>query len=557
MRSSRTPKLAVAGLALCFFVAGLPLAANDASVIPLGSPVYGLIDALFSAGGLTEPFAVRPWTVGQARALLEQARNKTDSLSREWQLLAGDAAAQLDALGKNPEPFRIDPYAGLEFFGRTNGAIESDYLYGEREPLFGFHGGIYLDNFLAIEGDFDLRQEPTTIQNQEIWSNFILDFSYYDVQFPTRAYASAAGDNWRVFFGRDKLEMGGGHSTQLIASASPHWLDRLQVLLFWPEFQYSMVLIYLEPWLRPAEEPGGSPDDYWEHTPGDTSDHQNHEPSKYLALHRFDFRPLDWLTLTITEGLMYGGKYPDLRLLNPLQIFHSFYEWEHSSSLASLEASIVPLAGLELYGQFMFNQIQSEYELSKYGADSIPNATGWMAGTQFTAAAGPGYFTATAEVIHADPYLYIRENPLLTFSWRRRTLSNTGGDKYITLPIGSKYGPDSNAVWARFEYQIPALALAGFEFEFLSRGENTITSPYDKGEEAAAARTPSGSRSNRMRFGLDGSVGLLPYQILILEAGLDLVVLYPNNVGAEVGLEAHISALFDFGKMIWMLEAGK
>src|SRR5690606_27965646 len=144
----------------------------------------------------------------------------------------------------------------------------------------------------------------------------------------------------------------------------------------------------------------------------------------------------------------------------------SFYEWEHSASLFSLEASLTPIQGLNVYGQFMFNQIQSAYEVEHYGADAIPNARGWRGGLGYTLPLGPGFLGLQAEYTHTDPWLYIRENPYITYSWRRKVTSNVNGSVLVTLPLGFEHGPDNDAFWASASFSVPGLGSARIVGEY-------------------------------------------------------------------------------------------
>jgi hypothetical protein len=505
-----------------------PLAGQNASVVPLSSHLYDLIDSYATLTGVTLSSTVRPWTVQQARRFLRQISDqdqadRAQSIRQEIEQIL----AQFDEPPKEL-PLRFNGFISLEAYGRTNNDIDYTYGYGQRQPLFNIATGIYLGHSLALEAEFDLRQEPVSLQNSNNLSNLIFDFSYYDVQLPHRSFGSLVGENWAVMIGRDKLEVGVGNNSRLIISDTPHYIDRLQASLFWDAFTYTFILAHFEPWLTGDESSPVEDNPFWEHIQGGATP-ATAEPSKYLGLHRFEFRPWHWLLVSLTEGLMFGGKYPDIRLFNPLMIFHSFYEWEHSASLFSAEAQISPLPGLSLYGQYMFNQIQSAYEIERFGADAIPNARGWRAGIQTNHLLGPGILRNTFEYNHTDPYLYIRETPLITYSWRRRVLSNVAGRTLLTLPLGFVHGPDTMSLWFQTQYQIPGLLQARLEVEWINRGEIRITDPYDEGPIPAAKTTPTGASTQTWQTGIHVTGN--PLRFLTTAGGL----IYTNQSGAQTG----------------------
>ena len=437
---------------------------------------------------------------------------------------------ELDRLSDRPVPLSMDLVPAVEFHGRSNTDLPFLHGYDDQAPIVSVPSGVYVDDFLALEADFDLRQDPTSIDSSNYLSNIIPDFSYYDVSMPHRSYGAVQGQNWALALAREKLEIGVGSNSRLIVSDTPHFIDRLQFTLYFEVFQYFFALAYFEPWLTSAET--ADDNTYWDYS--ETSEEEA-EASKYLALHRFDFRPWPWLNLALTEGLMYGGKYPDLRLLNPLQIFHSFYEWEYSASIFSIEAAVTPLRGINLYGQFMFNQIQSTYEIERYGADAIPNARGWRAGAEASTGIGPGIFKAVVEYTHTDPWLYIRENPLITYSWRRKVTSNVDGTRILTLPLGFVHGPDTDSFWAQASYFLPGFGQAALSGEYWVDGDKSITTPYAEGQEAATETTPSGAKTSHVDIRLDISADPLPF--LRTELGLGVSIRTIEGGSAEAGFE--------------------
>ena len=131
--------------AALLFVLFLPSAAvfsQAQRVIPLSSPLYDGMDALYALCGLAAPSAARPWTSAEAAGILQ----KLDRIAADprVQNLYDRVAAELSALFK----FTLDDLAALnlqldaalEAYAHTNSrdfVLEEDWRYGyeERKPL--------------------------------------------------------------------------------------------------------------------------------------------------------------------------------------------------------------------------------------------------------------------------------------------------------------------------------------------------------------------------------------------------------------------------------------
>ena len=197
---------------------------------------------------------------------------------------------------------------------------------------------------------------------------------------------------------------------------------------------------------------------------------------------------------------MGGGGILICVFLTPFIILHNFYEWNYASSLFSIDSQITILPGLTAYGQYMFNAIQSEYEQTRYNDESIPSASGWMAGISYGLPLNlpPLSITLGAEFVHTDPWLYIREHALISYYWRRRAISNiTGTDELISLPLGYSWGPDTNLFifWTETHWDIsPMLRFdLNLSLSIIHDGEQEITDPFSNSREAISLRTPSGT----------------------------------------------------------------
>ncbi|RKX73737.1 MAG: hypothetical protein DRP87_18335 [Spirochaetes bacterium] len=481
-----------------FIVVPLYLSAQiEQKIIPLDSPVYDLIKTMYMEQGSSAPFPAYPWSIEEARFLLEGIREDTlTSVGKRSFALARDILwPEILYKERGGLSLNVETEINVETYLKLESDTGWQYNYGDRSPVVKIDLDLGIDQWYYMGGSLDLRQDyflapielETPIKNN--WINWVFDLSYYDFQFPFRSHASTGGKHWNIQIGRDKLSHGPGHSGKLTLSDEPHYLDFIRFTTWWKYFKYSGGMVYLQPWLTGEEVKRRDAEGIKDF-------------SKYFFFHRFDINLLERINLSVTEGFMWGGKYPDLRFLNPLMVFHNFYEWEYASSLLSAEVVFNPWKYLNIYAQTIWNQIQSQYEKERYGATHIPRAMGWMAGIEGRVPLFNGYLLTGIEFVHTDPWLYIRENPLTSYHWRRRLLSNLKGAKpIITLPLGYLYGPDTNVLNIRVGHELAPFLKAGADFKFIEDGIKKIDDPYEEGEEAALLRTPSSSNSLKPEYG--------------------------------------------------------
>jgi hypothetical protein len=274
--------------------------------------------------------------------------------------------------------------------------------------------------------------------------------------------------------------MGVGEISSLVVSREPDFLDVLWARLYFPLFTYTYGVVALQPWLTAEEQARGEAEEVEEY-------------AKTLFLHRFDFSPHPSVRIGLTEGIMFGKRTPPLTYYNPLIVFHNEYLWEYSSSLFSADLAITPMRFLSLHGAFVLNQLQTRFEQENFDS-AIPNARGWNLGLRWAVPVGPGVGFGFFEYAQSDPWLYVREHPLISFHWRRRALSNLlPGRPIYTEPLGFAYGPDTVVFALSAGFELVDTASAQIEARLIRAGEQTVNTPYQEGPAALALSTPSGT----------------------------------------------------------------
>jgi hypothetical protein len=237
--------------------------------------------------------------------------------------------------------------------------------------------------------------------------------------------------------------------------------------------------------------------------------------------------------------VIYGGKYPDLRVFNPMLVYHNFYLKDNMNSLMSLELDYVPLPGIFLYGQFVMDQLSTNFEQDVYGRDIEPNAAGYMAGLEYRRSAGTGYISLGYEYVYTSPWLYIREHPLVSYFSTRRIHSEARKDIlgdhnyfYVNTPLGYAYGSDVIVNSFLLSYTVAFQWAVYAEYRLMYIGENDINSAF-KTESAWDKKTPSGDFEVKYYVALGGWYRFTAGISLFAEAAL-----LRNDAGTDFQLAA-------------------
>jgi hypothetical protein len=311
--------------------------------------------------------------------------------------------------------------------------------------------------------------------------------------------------------GRDALRWGPGATGTLALSDAPDYYDYVDAGLTGERFSYRFARVSIDPALTASELAALPP---------------SFESRKNLFLHRFELLFGGRVAFALVEGLMVGGVEPDLAYANPFIVLHNRWAWNathydgiadndftSAAALLSLELRVNPWRYGELYGSFTINQFQTDYERTRYpgAADVIPNAFAWIAGGRGAYPLLGGWARVTAEYVYTNPWMYLRENALNSFTWRRVLPSNmAGADVYASAPLGYRYGPDAQVLYAALGWDAPGRLTLMASLERAVRGQQTIATPYDEGDDSVALKTPTGVPETTTGLGLEAAWYPLP-----------------------------------------------
>jgi hypothetical protein len=541
---------------VCAAVFGSPTAyaeEPDQRIVVLDSGLYETLSTLYLEQGRTLSSRSFPYT----REELRQALRRLDfadlsgagkSAYRGIEQFLADKPVYEEDGG-----FKFYPSArfNAEFYAHSKRSnTEWEYNGLERQPFFGFFTDIIvaerLDLYIDITAQKDLFQAGGDKDNP---TSLMLSPYQFDLSFPYRGGTSFGGRHWNLWLGRDKLNWGNGRTGNLMLSDADVYHEGMRFSANYERFKFTWLILGLESWTDPevfgteSWDPINGrfnkeykyPDYFFKDSSGtdipyaDMNDDgipDSIERFKLFMAHRFEILPFDSLRITVNESVIYGGKYPDLRIFNPMLIYHNFYLKDNMNSLMSLELDYVPLPGLFLYGQFVMDQLSTNFEVDAYGRDVEPNATGYMAGLEYRCAAGPGYISAGYEYVQTSPWLYIREHPLVSYFSTRRIHSEArkdiSGDHnyfYMNTPLGYAYGSDVIVNSVMVSYTVAGSWAVYAEYRLMYMGENGINSPFDT-ESAWDKKTPSGDFEVKTHVSLGGWYRFAYGLSLFVEAAL-------------------------------------
>jgi len=535
------------------------LAIGPAALLQPDDQIVKRLLSLSVASGTTPRYQSFPITVAQAEVwanALPNSRAVSELRDELARLREGEGG-----LGKSGDFvwLHLGATIALEGYGQTNWALPWEYGYAERKPLLSLPTTIGLGRDSAAPSlwmfaDFSIAEHHNTVDqipSTPNVTNLPEQPNNIDFQFPRRSDAVVAARGWSVAAVHDKLRFGSAHTGNLVLDATPDWYDGVRFNLDGDFFNYTWLWLSFDPYLTSVEE-------------------QNKDiklataTTKNMFLHRFDFRFWSFLSFGLNEGTMVGGVAPTLKYLTPLAVFHNIFGWEDvdnmtsASSIFGADVSITPTTCLEFYGQFAMNQIETAYKDQYFGSEvsTMPNALGWLAGVKAAGTFRDWTVDGGFEWVEINPWMYLRENPWISFFSRHRLNNGTpGSTRYYDQSIGYPLGPDCRVIALWVAFTDADRSKIELETDLRIKGENSFSTEYETGSAAVSRTEPSGvaTYTGVVRTGLS-TLLLGPDRLwkgTAWRGGVDVSFLFVNNMdhveGAwGQGLQAALWTSFTF-----------
>jgi hypothetical protein len=496
-----------------------------AIIHPIESTIYSDMDALYALSGMARPSTNRPWSDAEARMILSRVdREGLSDLAAElydrieaeldkglrwqfgddFQLSTGiDFAMEMYAHSNSDDFTTEDDWERsyserkslmkfyFEFTSGDNFYTASDIHYrykrADQNDTFGYYYDdlATADHYVAsypIAADSHAAYVKQSYQFTQNWfTNVYFDTTHFSFIWPRRAVLSFGGDTWNFSINRDVLSLGNANFGNMLVD-DHHFSDYARLSFFGKYFKYDWVLLYLNTIV---------------------SDNEQHASTegRIFMIHTLNFRVLERVSMTISENVMYRYENFDLQYLNPAFIYHNLNNRSMFNALAYLDLNVAVLPGLEVYAQYAMDQARAPHE-----GDSQSDASGLVAGIQYTNALGHGVLTSYAEYAQTTPLLYRRDIVDFVRCNRYWSFSNDtfcGGHVPFFDFIGFPYGGDCRMVELRSEYT----SLDHFGVSVFARGMDRgvftlYTSHSTSGNNADDAnykgKTPSGDIITRI-----------------------------------------------------------
>ena len=545
-------------------------------IVPLGEDVYRHLRGMALEAGVLPPSSSFPYPIAEVQSELRRLEIGWDG---EFDIRARQGSTEgafytaregVKRFISNKPFYSEDRFSfypdlriNLEGYIHTNREYERwVYGFGDRQPLLGLLlDGSFFDS-LSMYIDLTVQKDPFQLGGDpDNYTNLLTNPSQFDLNMPYRAGISVGGAHWNLWLGRDRLSWGNGRTGNLLLSDADIYHEGLRFTTWWDRFKFTFLLLGLESW-RMEKDEKGNPYPWPDLSPSQTNPSLPLvERFKMFLAHRLEFSLRSNLRLTLNESIVYGGKYPDLRVFNPLIVYHNFYIKEWANSLMTIELDWVPYPGVYLYGQYAQDQLSTIFEKSTYGKDEEPNAMGYLIGFELQKAVGRGpearakeggketkeggrgkaWLKGGYEFVKTDPWLYIRETPYVSFfstrrvhSEARKTLTGEKNYYFLHTPLGYLYGSDVvvNTFW--MSYEVPEHYRLFLEYSLILKGENEVTTRFLTGDAAWSLHTPSGTPDVRNLITVGVFYVLSPKVVVLIQPSF----VYNTNLYHEAGRRA-------------------
>ncbi|HLG94015.1 MAG TPA: capsule assembly Wzi family protein [candidate division Zixibacteria bacterium] len=418
---------------------------NQLEEIPLDSWVYPVIDELHFQGFFPKLFvADKPYTRGEISVYLATVKqgleDGTLSLKshRLWLLQRLFDEFKLELA---PKENQNESTPSLTFRWGSEFNVKSDFRKEAEpfhKPVFNAYLGGEVDNNLYFRSR--IRVENHVSKNPSVrarsWTRNDLGGTLDDT------YLKYRNKYFDLIFGRQRLQWGPGFSeVDLISPNSPPF-DMLRFKATYKALRFQFFFTRLDDAINPV-------------TPFDTV-------PRYFSAHRLAVKPWQWLELSLSEVVLYGG--PDRKLewyyLMPLVPFYGeqYNNYKDDNPLWAIDWSVTPFKNIAHYGEFLID----DFQIDCIGGDcSEPQQIGIRLGF-LASSLGPS------------------KNNSLNLEYSRINNYVYGQNRYYNLylyhnaPIGALLGPSGDYLLLRYRQYLSRSFDAGFLVEYRRHGQDSI-----------------------------------------------------------------------------------
>jgi len=533
---------------ICFLTVSLltisNLSAQRYDLFLIGDPILEDIRYLSIASGRAFLSFTPPFAPGEVRNFLDSIDESSlsgtaarEAYSRIRNRLSGKSNL---SISNGPLTASIDVNSAITGRVRFNRDVNEYPENPNIDPFISLPLKFSFTDVLQLYVEPSVTMRPNKYNLDIFDLNIPNDYAVYDESNPLKAFAAAGGSWWNFQIGRDRLFWGTGNTGSLTFSDNSQFFEFAYLSVFSPNFKYSVIINQFPMTLKRGLFPPDKDFDFnLDNNPSNWNDSSRiHESmNRYFYFHRCDITLFNRISLAIMEGVMIGNAPLELRYLNPMAIFHSFFSWvnyskwespyegeewiigDMSGSFLSLEANLNIVKNLAVYGQVLINQFAVAGERKTY-SEFPPNGIGYLTGIQFAHSFNIWHSVFFLEFIYTDPYLNLHSSPFNSFIQQNRY--------YQYYYIGYKRDTIALTFGAKF-YNNDKIRITG-DLAWICSGqhnEHGLIWNWTFGEKAFNEKTPTGIAENKfiLSVGADWKI----FSWLILKTGLTGIYSVNNN----------------------------
>ena len=259
------------------------------------------------------------------------------------------------------------------------------------------------------------------------------DYIYHD---ETVAYLKLGFKYIQLTYGKFSNYWGNGRTGSLILSDYATSYDQLKLEFIFKKFKFTSLYAHLI--------------DYEEH------DQDILQKKKYLAAHRLEFLPWIWLSLGLSETVIFKGRSFEPAYLNPVMFLRSaeHYLGSPDNMMMGLDFKYTALKNFKFYGELLIDDITT----TKLGTDWYGNKLGYSAGAFWIDPFRIQNTDVRIEYTRIRPFVYSHENSI--------------SYKHYDSFLGHRIGPNSDDLYFEINYRFSKFAKLILFSEFWRHGAN-------------------------------------------------------------------------------------
>jgi hypothetical protein len=260
------------------------------------------------------------------------------------------------------------------------------------------------------------------------------DYIYHD---ETEAYIKFGAGNSQLTYGKFKNYWGSGKAGSLILSDYATSYDQLKFEYHHKKFKFTSFYAFLIDYHFQLED--------------------NLQQKKYMAGHRLEVAALNWLSLGLSEVVIFKGRSFEPAYLNPVMFFRSaeHYLGSPDNMMMGFDFKFTAIRNVKCYGELLIDDIVS----AELGTNWYANKYGFIGGVFWTEPFGFNNFDARIEYTRLRPYVYTHLNSLQY--------------THYNSTLGHWIGPNSDLLSLDFNYQLSMRLSLSSSFEYFRHGANT------------------------------------------------------------------------------------